>query len=92
MRTSKFDFRWISVLAAVLSLSSIIPDGRLMADSPKFSISNDFAREETLLPGIESIIDTYNQDYRLSWSETYSSRLSFDVDFELEMEDIIRSL
>ena len=63
-----------------------------MADVPRFSIDNSFESEQEYIPGDWNIVDTYNQTYTLDWGETYSSRLAVDMTFELEMEDIIRSL
>ncbi|MDF1526273.1 MAG: hypothetical protein P1S59_08405 [bacterium] len=63
-----------------------------MADAPSFSIDNSFESEQTYIPGDWNVVDTYNQVYTLDWAETYSSRLAVQVTFDLEMEDIIRSL
>ena len=93
MRASINDRRWINVLIAVfLTMIILLPDGSLMADVPRFSIDNSFEREQEYIPGDWNIVDTYNQTYTLDWGETYSSRLAVDMTFELEMEDIIRSL
>ncbi len=92
MRTSISDQRWISVLIAVLlTMIILLPDGSLMADAPGFSIDNSFEREQEYIPGGWNIVDTYNQVYTLDWQETYSSRLAVQMTFQLEMEDIIRS-
>jgi hypothetical protein len=70
----------------------MLPDGALMADSPTFSIYNEFEREQTYIPGDWNTVDTITQEYSLNWSETYSSRLALDIDFELQFEDVLRSL
>ena len=93
MRASINDRRWINVLIAVfLTMIILLPDGSLMADVPGFYIDNSFEREQEYIPGDWNIVDTYNQTYTLDWGETYSNRLAVDMTFELEMEDIIRSL
>ena len=92
MRTSINDQRRISVLIAVLlTMIILLPDGSLMADVPGFSIDNSFEREQEYIPGDWNIVDTYNQVYTLDWQETYSSRLAVQMTFQLEMKDIIRS-
>lgn len=92
MRMSINDQRRISVLIAVLlTMIILLPDGSLMADAPGFSIDNSFERDQEYIPGGWNIVDTYNQVYTLDWQETYSSRLAVQMTFQLEMEDIIRS-
>jgi len=92
LRTSINDQRRISVLIAVLlTMIILLPDGSLMADVPGFSIDNSFEREQEYIPGDWNIVDTYNQVYTLDWQETYSSRLAVQMTFQLEMKDIIRS-
>jgi hypothetical protein len=63
-----------------------------MADSPTFSISNSFEREQTYIPGDWDIVDAYTQNYSLGWSEVYSSRLNVDLNFGVNLKDNIRSL
>ncbi len=92
MRTSTPDRRWVTVLIAILiPMIIMIPDGSLMADTPFFSIDNSFVSEQEYIPGGWNVVDTYNQLYTLDWQETYSSRLAVGVTFDLEMEDIHRS-
>jgi len=93
LRTPTPDRKWVTVLIAILlPMIIMIPDGFLMADAPGFSIDNSFEREQEYIPGGWNTVDTYNQSYTLDWQETYSSRLAVQMTFELEMEDIIRSL
>jgi hypothetical protein len=93
LRTLTQDRWWNFVLAVALVPIIVLASERsLMADKMEFSIASDFEREEILLPGVESIVDTYSQDFQLNWAETYSSRLNVDLSFDLELEDIIRSL
>ena len=93
MRTSINGRRWLNVLVALLlPMIIMLPDGSLMADSPSFSINNDIEREQTYIPGDWNTVDTITQQYSFNWSETYSSRLALDLGFELQFEDILRSL
>ena len=92
MRTSFVDRRFFPVLLAILLWINIMPDSNLMADSPTFSISNSFDRSEDYLLGDWSTVDTYSQDYSLTWGEVYSSRLKVDFRAKVKLEDIIRSL
>jgi len=63
-----------------------------MADTPTFTIDNTFEREQEYIPGDWNTIDTITQEYSFNWAETYSARLDVDLTFEVQFEDIIRSL
>jgi len=93
LRTSTHDRRWIKVLMTLLlPMIIILPERPLMADSPSFNIDNTFEREQEYIPGDWNTTDTYTQEYSFNWSETFSARLEVDLNFELQLEDIIRSL
>jgi len=93
LRTSTQDRRWIKVLMALLlPMIILLPERPLMADSPSFSVDNTFEREQEYIPGDWNTIDTYTQEYSFNWTETFSARLDVDLTFELQLEDVIRSL
>lgn len=72
-------------------LLALLVCGPARADAPTFSIDNSVEREQEYFPSGWTTVDTYTQKYSLDWSEKYSSRLSLDLNFEVEAEDIIRS-
>jgi len=92
LRIPVLDREWVTVIAAVPLLFILFPDRPLMADAPVFSAETSFEREQEYFPGDWSITDTYNQLFSLDWRELYSSRLEIQSSFELEIEDIFRSL
>ena len=79
-------------MALLLPMIILLPDGSLMADTPSFTIDLEYESEQVYIPGDWNTIDTYNQTYSFDWGETFSSRLTVDLGFELRFEDILRSL
>ena len=93
MREKTRDKYGIIILIITLCFSSLpLLGGVSAADAPTFSIDHRFEREQETIPGDWNITDTYTQLYTFDWGEKFSSRLDVNLTFEMEMEDVIRSL